>query len=72
MSLTLTPLPDDLGADPEHETLQIIGAGFAAAILLDDRRIVWRTAPIVHYMLGWTEAMVIDYCHKRAWEIRGQ
>lgn len=30
---------------------------------------VYRAAPIIKYMIGWTIAAVADYCHKKEWEL---
>lgn len=41
---------------------------FVAAVILDPRaRIVIRAAPILRYMLGWTEERVVDYLKFKGW-----
>lgn len=52
------------------DTLQIIGPTFCAALTLDEkRRVVRPTAPILAYMLGWTEDRVLAYVARRGWTV---
>ena len=37
---------------------------FTAAVLLKDGVVV-KTAPILHYMKGWTQNLVVSYCVRR-------
>ena len=53
-----------------RDLLRVVGPTFVAGVEVDDRRIVRATAPIVHFMLGWPEAPVRDYCAFRACEVR--
>lgn len=40
---------------------------FCAGVVLDGRGIVVRAAPIIRYMIGWTEARVVRYARQRGW-----
>lgn len=50
-------------------TLLIIDAPhFCAGVVTDPAGKVVRTAPIVHYMLGWPEHRVRGYCESKRWQ----
>ena len=46
--------------------LRIVSSYFCAGIILEDKTVV-KTAPILHYMLGWNETKVQSYCRKKGW-----
>lgn len=41
---------------------------FVAGGEIDNKCI--RTAPIIKYMIGWTEQKIIDYCKKKSWKFK--
>jgi len=49
-------------------TLQITAPHFCAGLWLM-RGYVTRAAPIIKYMLGWTDAQVYSYCDKKKWTV---
>jgi len=49
------------------KTIRIVAPHFVAGVCVV-AGIVSRTAPILHYMRGWTEGRVIDYCHQKFWK----
>lgn len=42
---------------------------FYAAVLLDSSGIVIRAAPILKYMLGWSETRVRAYAQRKGWKL---
>lgn len=48
---------------------QITAGHFCAGIVISDRGLVVSAAPIVAYMVGWTERRVANYCRQKAWRI---
>lgn len=50
-------------------TIQIIAPHFTAGVWVFNGY-VKRAAPIVSYMIGWTDARVIDYAEKKGWQTK--
>lgn len=48
--------------------MQITSSYFCAGLTLNDRDIVVRAAPILHYMVGWNKETVFAYCRKKNWK----
>jgi len=46
----------------------IDGSHFYAAVIMKDDHVV-KTAPIVHYMKGWTLEKVKTYCRRKRWRL---
>jgi hypothetical protein len=46
--------------------LRIVAPHFVAGAILHEDR-VWRNAPILSYMRGWTMTAVTAYCVKKRW-----
>jgi len=40
---------------------------YAAVVLRDD--VVYRAAPIVAYMRGWSQSRVLEHCHHKRWRV---
>jgi hypothetical protein len=49
--------------------LHIDASRFYAAVILNQYGRVIRAAPIVKYMLDWTEKRVRDYCASKGWKV---
>lgn len=47
--------------------LRITSSYFCAGVVLADGVAV-RAAPIVRYMLGWSDSSVRRYCHNKGWQ----
>jgi hypothetical protein len=65
--LSVEPPP----VDPEW-LLTIDAPHFNAGLLVRaSDRVVVRAAPILHYMLGWTQLKVVEYASHRGWRVIG-
>lgn len=53
-----------------HEILAQITAPYfvAGLVLVDDE--VTKTAPILHFMRGWSRVLVRSHCREKKWAIR--
>lgn len=53
--------------------IRIVAPHFTAGVVLGTGNVgfvmVVRAAPIVKYMMGWTEEHVRDYCKRKHWEV---
>jgi hypothetical protein len=47
---------------------RITAPHFAAGIVIDEDRVV-HTAPILRYMMSWSEDEVTNYCHNKGWKM---
>ncbi|CAB4197700.1 hypothetical protein UFOVP1323_42 [uncultured Caudovirales phage] len=47
--------------------IQVVAPHMVAGIELRND-IVFKTAPILKYMRGWTKAQVTDYCGRKGWQ----
>jgi len=55
----------------DHVSIRIEAPHFVAGVELHDG-IVRETAPILHYMLGWTRKEVIEYAERKHWFHSGE
>lgn len=46
---------------------RIVAPHFVAGIVIEDGKVV-RAAPIVRYMLGWSEDRVREYVNRKGWK----
>jgi len=47
--------------------LRIIGRDFTAAVILNEKNMVWEAPSILRYMRGWTRDRVLSYCSEKRW-----
>lgn len=52
-----------------QETLEIIDAPHFHAGLLLRNNVVYKAAPIIKYMVGWTRPKVVAYVKRKGWSI---
>jgi hypothetical protein len=46
--------------------MRIVSSHFVAGLVLKDEVVV-RSAPILSYMIGWTNLKVEQYCNRKGW-----
>lgn len=49
--------------------LRIEAPHFVAGLEVQGR-LVWRAAPICHYMVGWRVKKVLAYCQRKQWAVK--
>lgn len=48
--------------------IRIVARHFVAGVVLNERDMVVKAAPIVKYMIGWHSAGVMGYCRRKGWK----
>lgn len=49
--------------------LQITAPHFCAGLFFDKSGTAQDVAPILHYMRGWSEEQIRDYCGRKGWTV---
>lgn len=53
-----------------ERVLSIEAKHFSAGIVVGPDEKVIEAAPIVHYMIGWTEEKAVNYARRKGWRIK--
>jgi len=48
--------------------MRIEGHRFVAGVVLSNGRVI-DAAPIIRFMMGWTDIKVLEYCRKKGWKV---